>query len=366
MKALIVSSSFSYLERIELLKEIYEEKGYDTTVIMTDFVHAEKKYVEEARDGYIFVKTQPYYKNISPQRLFSHYQFAKDAFAKVREMKVDLLHVLTPANCLVKEADKYKTEHSNTKLYIDIIDLWPETMPIERFKKTFPYTVWRRLRDNHLAQADGIYCECDLYKRVLGVEEDSRYRTLYWAKKGDGVESHPNLSKEHIDLCYLGSINNIIDMDLIVEMCREISCVKPVILHLIGAGEKKEKFLRLLKENQVDVRDYGAVYDEKKKQEIFDQCHFGLNIMKPSVCVGLTMKSLDYFRAQLPIINNIKGDTTAFVNEYKIGFNDYKDYMQVLNTLKEEDYLEMRQHVKEMYKNKFTKNAFEIQMFKEG
>lgn len=358
MKAIIVCSSYSYLERTELLREAYEGKGYDTTVIMTDFIHAGKKYVEEKKEGYIFVKTKPYYKNISPKRLYSHYKFAKDAFSKVDEFEPDLLHVLIPANSLAKEAEKYKKEHPNVKLYLDFIDLWPETMPIHRFKNTLPFQVWKNLRDKNLERADAIYCECDLYKDVLGVTDNKRYKTLYWAKRNDGEETHPNLSEEHIDLCYLGSINNIIDMNLIVEMCKEIAQYKSVTIHIIGEGEKKEEFLQMLRENQVDTCDYGAVYDEKKKQKIFDRCHFGLNIMKSTVCVGLTMKSLDYFRAQLPIINSIKGDTTLFVEEYKIGFNDYKDYVKVINQLKLEDYLNMRKNVKKLYEEKFTKSAF--------
>ena len=43
--------------------------------------------------------------------------------------------------------------------------------------------------------------------------------------------------------------------------------------------------------------------------------------MKKSVCVGLTMKSIDYFEFGLPIINNIKGDTWNAVEEYGIGIN---------------------------------------------
>ena len=34
------------------------------------------------------------------------------------------------------------------------------------------------------------------------------------------------------------------------------------------------------------VEDYGKVYDPKEKQQIFDKCHFGLNIMKDTGCVG--------------------------------------------------------------------------------
>lgn len=41
--------------------------------------------------------------------------------------------------------------------------------------------------------------------------------------------------------------------------------------------------------------------------------------MKDNVCVGLTMKSIDYFQHGLPIINNIQEDTTEIVKQYKVG-----------------------------------------------
>jgi hypothetical protein len=43
--------------------------------------------------------------------------------------------------------------------------------------------------------------------------------------------------------------------------------------------------------------------------------------MKDSVCVGLTMKSIDYFQHGLPIINNIPADTTEIVEKYGVGLN---------------------------------------------
>ena len=58
MKAVIVSSSYSYLERVELLKEYYQTKGYDTTVLLTDFIHANKTYVTREREGYVFINTK--------------------------------------------------------------------------------------------------------------------------------------------------------------------------------------------------------------------------------------------------------------------------------------------------------------------
>lgn len=365
MRAVIISSSYSYLERITLLKEAYQKQGYETVVLITDFAHATKETVKEQRDGYIFIKTKPYAKNISVRRLYSHIRFAKDVFKEVRKMQVDLLHVLIPANSLAKEADRYKKKHPSVALYLDFIDLWPETMPVKRFKNTFPFRVWKNLRDHNLSHTDAIYCECGLYKKVLGVENDDHYKVLYWAKVLDRIESNPILSEERIDLCYLGSVNNIIDMDKIIAICKNLEVYKPVKLHLIANGEKKAEFLEKLSANQVTVCDHGTIYDDTLKQQIFDKCHFGLNIMKSTVCVGLTMKSLDYFRAGLPILNNITGDTFDFVEQYKIGFNVDEDYANQVKGLRMEDYLQMRNNVQELYEQKFSKEAF-IARIEEG
>lgn len=358
MKAVIVSSSYSYLERVELLKEYYEKKGYDTTVLLTDFIHANKSCATWKREGYVLVKTKAYKKNISVARLYSHYKFAKDVEKQLKNMEADVLHVLLPANSLTKVAKKYKEEHPDVKLYLDIIDLWPETMPINRFKNAYPFQKWRKLRDDNLDNANRIYCECNLFAQVMNKETDERFKTLYWVKTDEPVVSNPKLCTTELHLCYLGSINNVIDIDYIVSMCEELSKYKNVVLHIVGDGEKREELLQKLRETNAKVIYHGLVYELEKKQEIFDRCHFGLNIMKSSVCVGLTMKSLDYFQAGLPIINNIDGDTAEMIDAYKIGYNGYHALMDNIQELESNDYLAMRNCVKQLYYKKFTKEAF--------
>jgi hypothetical protein len=108
---------------------------------------------------------------------------------------------------------------------------------------------------------------------------------------------------------------------LITSFLGEVNQKKKAVLHVIGNGEQKEKLLSEVKAAGVQVIDHGVVYDETKKQEIFDQSQFGLNLMVDTVFVGLTMKSLDYMSHDLPLINNIKGDTWKIVEEEQIGFN---------------------------------------------
>lgn len=359
MKAVIVSSSYSYLERVKLLKEFYQKQGYETKVLLTDFIHASKLYAEWSEEDYIFINTKPYKKNISVQRLYSHHKFAKDVAVQLSKIRVDLLHVMLPANSLAKVAREYKEANPDTQLYFDIVDLWPETMPIDRFKNAYPFQEWKNLRDKNLGNADRIYCECNLFKKVLGKENDVRFRTLYWVKTDEPVEGNPRLSDEELHLCYLGSINNVIDIDYIVKMCEELGKQKKVVLHIVGDGERRQELLQKLENADANVIYHGLVYDSKEKQEIFDQCHFGLNIMKSSVCVGLTMKSLDYFQASLPIINNIQGDTWDMVDDYHIGFNGYQAVAEQLDTLGQEVYLQMRTNVRNLYQEQFTKEAFE-------
>lgn len=53
--------------------------------------------------------------------------------------------------------------------------------------------------------------------------------------------------EDRIELCYLGSINNIIDCDIIGTFINELSNRKETIVHIIGDGEKKEILLIVLK-----------------------------------------------------------------------------------------------------------------------
>lgn len=358
MIALIVSSFDTFEERLELLKEYYESKGYQTTIILSDFKHFEKKKELEVKESYIYIPTKEYYKNLSIKRMKSHHYYAKDAFKQVEAMKPDLLHVVIPANSLAKEAWKYKSEHSNVKLYLDINDLWPESMPIGSLKTKFPFTIWKNLRDKHLDNADRIFTECNLYIKELGLDNNPKVNTLYWAKKEQLAKSSPKLDNDKVHLCYLGSINNIIDIERIKMLCAGIAKRKPVSLDIIGDGEKKDEFISELESVGVEVKHHGIIYDEVKKQELFDTCHYAINIMKDQVCVGLTMKSLDYFRGGIPIINTIKFDTHDLVDQWNIGYNLNDETVDMVCSTLVEDNLKQRDNVAKMYEKLFNREAF--------
>lgn len=363
MKVVIVNCFDTYEDRIDLLHDFFINNGHEVRVIQSDFRHFKKVKRTEKKQHFIFIKSKPYYKNISMARITSHYIFAKSAFEHIENLQPDLLYVIVPPNSLAKFASVYRKKHKDIKLIFDLIDLWPENMSIGKMKNFPLFNSWRLLRDKSFKSADYIITECDLYQEVLEKQlKEIKTKTVYLAKREYNADSKIAINNNEIHLCYLGSINNIIDIPKIKKIVKSINKIKPVTLHIIGDGESKDILINEIKSTGTIVEYHGKIYDSKAKQCIFDKCQFGLNIMKDAVCVGLTMKSIDYFQAGLPIINNIRFDTANIVDKYNIGINILEDNIEdVAANIADFDInkiLIMRENSKKVFNSLFSIGAF--------
>lgn len=355
----IINCFDTYEHRVDLLHDYFKSTGANIKVVTSNYKHFEKCKRTDEKEDFEFVNTIPYKKNLSMQRLKSHINLSKTIFKQIENQNYDLLWVLVPPNSFVKEAAKYKKRNPNVKLIFDLIDLWPETMPISKFKSLPPFQYWKRLRDNYLNSADQIVTECNLYHEKLPRNINrSKVHTLYLARRKGKFNPNLKVPEDKIALCYLGSINNIIDISVIVNIIEQIVQYKPVELHVIGDGEKRDIFIKNCENAGAIVIYHGKVYEEDEKQKIFDSCHYGLNIMKDSVFVGLTMKSMDYFEAGLPIINNIHGDTWDYIEKYGIGIN-YRG--NIINDLKLGNDYE-RDKVRTFFEENLSTESFEKKM----
>lgn len=355
MNAVIVNCFDTYEHRVRLLYDVFKDNGFSVKVLTSDFRHFEKVRRTDNIPDFQFFKAEPYKKNLSYQRLHSHYKLSKEIFGSLENNSdIDILWVLVPPNSFVKDAALFKKKHPEVKLIFDLIDLWPETMPIGPMKKFFPFSVWKKLRDKNLKYADTIVTECNLYRETLKkVLHGKNVETLYLARPLVPYEPHLTLPQDKVNLCYLGSINNIIDVDEIANVVSEFKKVKPVTLHIIGDGEKKNQLISVVENKGCSVVFHGKVYDEIEKQKIFDSCHYGLNIMKESVCVGLTMKSMDYMEYGLPLINNIKGDTWDIIEQNQIGIN-----IDSLSNETDHYNVALRDNARHYFEENLTKESF--------
>lgn len=145
-----------------LLYKTFMEEGHKVRVLMSDYRHIEKVRRVDKRKKYYFFHAMPYSKNMSVRRLLSHKKLSRDIFSFIEKKadKIDLLWVLALPNSFVKDADGVKSRHSNVKRIIDLIDLWPETMPVGKMKGLL--FLWHAWRNKWLNRADRVVTECNL------------------------------------------------------------------------------------------------------------------------------------------------------------------------------------------------------------
>lgn len=363
MKKALLISCFEewYKDRLEPIIVLLNNRRYDTRCLLSDYNHISKKYSKRDNDICVYIHVPGYKRNISLQRIRSHIIFGKRVNEVINEYKPDLVYLVLPPNNIAKYCKKYKKSHPNTRLIIDIIDLWPESMPLGKLKNTLPAKIWRDWRNDAIRIADYLFTECGLYQEKLkDVIEGAKASTLYLYKEQTETESQlvmKIISEKKMDditrLAYLGSMNSIIDIQ---GICRVIKYLvdsgKTCELHAIGNGESKETFERAVRGIGCETHFYGPIFDEIEKIEILAPCDYALNMMVDDVSVGLTIKSIDYLSYGLPIINNIKGDTEYFVDHNNIGIN------YVENNIIDCTKLASHKEIYDFYLQHFTKTAF--------
>lgn len=359
--AYFISSTNHYNVRTRKFVNDYVKKGYDAIYVTSDFDHMTKKrYNFNEYKNSMQLHVISYKKNLSISRILSHLMFSYKTFYMLLACKPEVVYVEVPNNSLVKSSAKYK-KINNAEIIVDVFDMWPESMTVKTKNMIVNrgFDIWRNFRNKNLKFADQIWIECDYYRELLSAQKinlpmETKYLTLENAETS--IET--KVSEDEIDLCYLGSINNIIDISLIEKIVSELAKNKRTRIHIIGDGERKAEFLEILKQNSIEIIDHGKVYEIDKLQEIFNQCWFGVNVLREDLAIGITMKSISYFRGGLPIINTVQGDTSRFVEECNIGINvdrhDVKSCVSRILNLTIDDLACMKNNTRNLFEQKFA------------
>lgn len=346
MKKMIIISCFDWYEaRLKNIKGFFEKSGYEVQVYTSDYNHL-TKFEKEKLEEINYIPVYKYKKNMSVGRLFSHSGFAKKIGNILNREKPDIIYSLIPPNSLGLVCARYKMKN-RCKLIYDVIDLWPESMPgiSEKIKKCL--YMWGWLRNFGLEKADYVITECKYYQKILKKFLKSNKTDVIYLKKSSNKKPEFHYDDTVINICYLGKINYLLDASMIYSFLEELSKKKKVNIHIIGTGDKERDFVAGIRENapKVGIKYWGKIFDEKEKHDIFSKCHLALNVMQSEVKVGLTMKSIDYLEAGLPLLNSIQGDTYFFIEKYGAGFNiDGKCISQVadkISTLTKTEWTDM-------------------------
>lgn len=371
MKAVIVTpfDNYSYNVRIKYVEKYLMALGYDVKILSSDFDHREKKTYNLNRKRLELIHVPEYKKNLSLDRMYSHYIFAKKVVARIKEINPDFIYGSIPPNFIVKFISEYKKKNPKVNLIYEVGDLWPETLPLSNYLKRLSYPIlktWGLLRDNYLNYGDGIIFECELFKNVLSKSlGETPGKTIYLCKENSRPDEFQPIISDVLCFVYIGSINNTIDVNLIIEFLNEVKLYRKVKLEIIGKGENLSNLHDSCKKYDIDYIDHGAIYDETIKCNILQHCQFGFNIMKESVAVGVTMKSLEYFHWGIGVINNIPADTADIISRDECGLNicknDFKKAAKRIGTMTTLEIIRMMSNSRNVYLKHFDERIISSQ-----
>lgn len=325
-RVVVISGTNHYEERARSVIEEYQTE-HEVIYLTSDFNHWTKEYYVLDLPFAKQIHVPDYQKNISVSRIWSHIVFSTKVFFQLCKLKPDIIYMEIPHNTLAVAGKWYKRFHKCELIY-DIFDMWPEALPMKKDSLVFRLAcrIWGGFRNRNLKFADKVYTECDYYQQLIHEEGcDVSMETKYLTRKKINLDLKTEWDAENMHICYVGNINNIIDIPFIAKFLSALNEKKRVCFHLIGNGESRAKLIESLEAKGIWVISYGVVYDVHRLQEIFNQCYFGINFLLPDLAIGLTMKSITYLRGGIPLLNNVGGDSHDLVERYQAGINVDRD-----------------------------------------
>lgn len=366
MKQCICISCFDYYStRMQAIINHFENKGYDTKYVYADFNHFSKAKNEHKYNKGVMIKVTQYKKNLSPQRLLSHIVFSNGVIRYIKKSKPEIIYCMIPPNSLVLKLAKYKEENKEVKLIFDCYDLWPESFPHRIDNKVIDgaFKIWGNLRKKYISKADLVIGVSEQQLDILRKELNGTDARILKPVIDTGKIPKYKSNIDSLDFCYLGMVNNIIDMDLIVEILGKLTKFKKVSIHIIGEGANLEIFTKRLEAASVMVVQHGVVFDMSKKNDIFSICNWGLNIPREEINSTMSLKAVEYLRAGLPILNNALGDIRRIVSQNNVGINISKDdtdkTIEAILNMSESDMEHLHDNVITTYKDCFEKQDYD-------
>lgn len=363
---IIIINCFPSLEnnRVIPILEYHEKRKDNVKLLTSNFHHYNKEKITLKTSNTIQFNVLKYKKNISITRILSHLFFSLKVYKYLKKNNPDIVYVKIPPNSLLYYLKKIKKKR-NIYIIGDIYDLWPESMPTLHSKNIIFKTVfelWKRIRKTNIDCIDYTIYECDLYKKY--VSNNGNYNTLYLCREDylDFKIKNSSDIDSIIRLCYLGNVGQLLDIELLEQVIDQLVKYKKIEFHIIGDGNSKLKLVTMLKKKDVVIKDHGLVFEEEKKKQIMLNCDFGLNFMKPNLIIGLSNKSIDYFKCGLPILNTVNGDTEYLINQYHAGYTVNMSSINELNewiiNLDNEKLIKLKENSRMLYTENFTKEIF--------
>lgn len=334
--------------RYTSLATLLTKAGYKVTWWSSSFSHSFKRIrdqsLAESSSKNLCIKlisVPPYKSNLSVQRLYNHWVYAKrfereaiEALEKGICSAPNVIIASSPPLCSARAAIRV-AQKASARIIIDIQDLWPEAFQmflprwLRHISKIFFYPLLK-LENANFRDCDGLSAVSrDYLDRALSVQK--REKPTAVIHLGIDLARFDEAARQSAQQCekspgdfwavYVGSISHNYDLVTVIEAARLLkqNNMHRIKFFIVGHGpllsSLKELATRL---NLANVKFTGFL-DYPKMVEILLSADVAINAIKQTY-ISFPNKVFDYCAAGLPIINSIAGgELEALINNEKIG-----------------------------------------------
>lgn len=315
------------MQRYWMMSEAFVQAGHRVVYWTSDFSHAMKtrrNIKTESVSGFEIrlVKTMPYLKNVSWQRVRSHRAYALEweraALAFVKQSGDFPNVIITSVPPVSTGAVGVRlAQRFSAKLVVDVQDAWPETF-YRLVPKCFRWLAWlllsgvRSTMGHVYRQANLVTGVCDRYEALVKEYGAKEYYRAYLGIAESGIENRgPVIGDRRIRTAYVGNLGKSYDLKTAIEGVALLNqrgmCATLDVAGFGGTVAASD-----------GVRFHGMLEQEKLRQ-LLEQCDVGVIPMCDDSYVGIPNKLAEYANAGLSIVSSLKGECADLLARYGCG-----------------------------------------------
>lgn len=355
-------------------------RGFDVEVLTSTFYHTKKKQRTVWEDTpltvpykFTLLKESNYKKNVSVQRIISHFQFAKGVIKYLKTRRTpDVVYLFVPPTGLAKNVVSFVKKH-HIKIILDIQDLWPEAfemlLPNSISKALFPM---KKSINFAYGYADEIVAVSKAYvERAKAVNKKDCFGTPVYIGTDISVfdsyaHNAPALEGKlkPITMAYIGMLGHSYDLTFVMEAMKRLinEGYDNIEFLVMGDGPLQGEFAKYAESNNLPVRFTGRLSYEDMVQKLV-KCDFAVNVLNDRSHASIINKHSDYVAAGIPVINIQKDmEFSDLLLEYNAGFacplGDIKSLQKAMRTLADNAELrsEMGKNSRRLAEKMFDRN----------
>ena len=325
--------------RFTAIGERLSERGHSVEMLVSDFLHGAKKHRRGISGTFktkITMLHEPGYpKNISWQRLWSHYQWGRNVerYIEALTTKPDVIYCAVPSLTAVVRAG-HLCKMYGIRFSVDVRDLWPEAFMMAVKNKLLQkvFIPLEKYVNQIYSAADGIVGVSETYvNRALQVNKKVKSGlSIYLGNDGGVFDAardncvYTHCSNGSLRLAYIGSLSYSYDIKCVIDALslynkkKSLPHIKFVVM---GRGPLMQEFEQYSKEKDVDCEFTGLVpYSEMVGRMC--ACDIVINPIVKGSAASIINKVGDYALSGLPVINTQENmEYRYLLEEYHCGIN---------------------------------------------